>query len=212
MHEGPARTPRPPPRKSSAPTGLLRSQWDVHLQQGRHRSPVLPRRPGALDRNNHKSSHHGALVLGGGIPVYLPADRNPQGLIGPIDPDALDEDRIRAAIRAIPLVTDPDRWQAERPFRLAIIEQCSYDGTIYNARTILTASATSAIHPVRRGVGGLHEVPSPFSGHHAMGLDSLGPDDPGIIATQSTHKQLAGLSQASQIHLKSRHIEGQLGT
>jgi len=90
-----------------------------------------------FDRNNHKSSHHGALVLGGGIPVYLPADRNPQGLIGPIDPDALDEDRIRAAIRANPLVTDPDRWQAERPFRLAIIEQCSYDGTIYNARTIL---------------------------------------------------------------------------
>ena len=42
-----------------------------------------------------------------------------------------------------------------------------------------------------------------------MGLDSFGPDDPGIIATQSTRKQLAGFSQASQIHLKSRHIEGQ---
>ncbi len=48
-----------------------------------------------------------------------------------------------------------------------------------------------------------------FSGHYAMGLDSLGPDDPGIIATQSTHKQLAGFSQASQIHLKSRHIQDQ---
>ena len=48
-----------------------------------------------------------------------------------------------------------------------------------------------------------------FSGHYAMSLDRLGPDDPGIIATQSTHKQLAGFSQASQIHLKSRHIEGQ---
>jgi ornithine decarboxylase len=39
-----------------------------------------------FDRNNHKSNHQGALVLGGGIPVYLPAGRNPQGLIGPIDP------------------------------------------------------------------------------------------------------------------------------
>ena len=90
-----------------------------------------------FDRNSHKSMHHGALVLGGGIPVYLPADRNPQGLIGPIDPGALEEDRIRAAIRDCPLVTDPDRWRARRPFRLAVIEQCSYDGTIYNVRTIL---------------------------------------------------------------------------
>ena len=48
-----------------------------------------------------------------------------------------------------------------------------------------------------------------FAGHYAMGLEDLGPDDPGIIATQSTHKQLAGFSQASQIHLKGRHIAGQ---
>ena len=32
---------------------------------------------------------------------------------------------------------------------------------------------------------------------------------PGIIATQSTHKQLASFSQASQIHVKDRHIAGQ---
>ena len=48
-----------------------------------------------------------------------------------------------------------------------------------------------------------------FAGHYAMGLDGLGPDDPGLIATQSTHKQLAGFSQASQIHLKGRHIADQ---
>ena len=163
-----------------------------------------------FDRNNHKSSHHGALVLGGGIPVYLPADRNPQGLIGPIDPDALDEDRIRAAIRANPLVTDPDRWQAERPFRLAIIEQCSYDGTIYNAQTILDRIGHLCDYILfDEAWAGFMKFHPLFSGHYAMGLDSLGPDDPGIIATQSTHKQLAGFSQASQIHLKSRHIEGQ---
>jgi ornithine decarboxylase len=33
-----------------------------------------------------------------------------------------------------------------------------------------------------------------------------GDGDPGIIATQSTHKQLAGFSQASQIHVKDRHV------
>ena len=32
---------------------------------------------------------------------------------------------------------------------------------------------------------------------------------PGIIATQSTHKQLASFSQASQIHVKDSHIAGQ---
>jgi len=163
-----------------------------------------------FDRNNHKSNHHGALVLAGGIPVYLPADRSPHGLIGPIDPGALDEDRIRAAIRAHPLVTDPDRWRAERPFRLAIIEQCSYDGTIYNARTILDRIGHLCDYILfDEAWAGFMKFHPLFAGHYAMGLDGLGPDDPGIIATQSTHKQLAGFSQASQIHLKDRHIAGQ---
>ena len=42
-----------------------------------------------------------------------------------------------------------------------------------------------------------------------MGLKDLGPDSPGIIATQSAHKQLASFSQASQIHTKDGHIRGQ---
>ena len=48
-----------------------------------------------------------------------------------------------------------------------------------------------------------------YAGRLAMGLGDLGPERPGIIATQSTHKQLASFSQASQIHVKDRHIEGQ---
>ncbi len=163
-----------------------------------------------FDRNNHKSNHHGALVLAGGIPVYLPTDRNPQGMVGPIHHDALDEERIRAAIRAHPLVTDPDRWQAERPFRLAIIEQCTYDGTIYNARLILERIGRLCDYILfDEAWGGFMKFHPLFAGHYAMGLDGLGPDDPGIAATQSTHKQLAGFSQASQIHLKSGHIAGQ---
>ena len=163
-----------------------------------------------FDRNNHKSNHHGALVLGGGIPVYLPADRNALGLIGPIDPAALYEERIRAAIRANPLVTDPDRWRAERPFRLAIIEQCSYDGTIYNVQMILDRIGHLCDYILfDEAWAGFMKFHPLFAGHYAMGLDGLGPDAPGIIATQSAHKQLAGFSQASQIHLKSRHIQGQ---
>jgi ornithine decarboxylase len=163
-----------------------------------------------FDRNNHKSNHHGALVLSGGIPIYLPTGRNPHGLIGPVDPEALDEARIRAAIRANPLVTDSSRWRAERPFRLAIIEQCTYDGTIYNAQMILDRIGHLCDYILfDEAWGGYMKFHPLFSGRYAMGLEDLGPDAPGIIATQSTHKQLAGFSQASQIHIKSRHIAGQ---
>jgi ornithine decarboxylase len=48
-----------------------------------------------------------------------------------------------------------------------------------------------------------------YRGRFAMGLEGLGPDHPGIIATQSSHKQLASFSQSSQIHVKDRHIRDQ---
>jgi ornithine decarboxylase len=48
-----------------------------------------------------------------------------------------------------------------------------------------------------------------FKGRFAMGLESLDGNAPGIIATQSSHKQMASFSQASQIHIKDSHIRGQ---
>ena len=50
-----------------------------------------------FDRNNHKAAHHGALLISGGVPVYLPTDRNAHGLIGPIYADAFDEERLARA-------------------------------------------------------------------------------------------------------------------
>jgi len=55
-----------------------------------------------FDRNNHKAAHHGALLLGGGVPIFLPTDRNAYGLIGPIRFDAFDETAIRERIRVNP--------------------------------------------------------------------------------------------------------------
>ncbi|RTG01051.1 ornithine decarboxylase, partial [Serratia marcescens] len=40
-------------------------------------------------------------------------------------------------------------------------------------------------------------------------LLELNENDPGIIVTQSVHKQQAGFSQTSQIHKKDKHIKGQ---
>ena len=90
-----------------------------------------------FDRNNHKGSHHGALMIGGGIPVYIPTARNAWGLIGPMCWEVFDEKRLREAIRNHPLVKDPDAWRKPRPFRVAVIEQCTYDGTIHSAEMIL---------------------------------------------------------------------------
>ncbi len=162
-----------------------------------------------FDRNNHKSHHHSALMINGGIPIFIEDDRNDFGMVGPVKLDCLDEDKLRESIRTNPLVKDKDAWTKERPFRVAIIENNTYDGTTYNVKTIVDKighlcdyiffdeawGAFMKFHPV-------------FKGRFGMGLE-LTEKDPGIYVTQSTHKQLAGMSQASQIHAKDNHIKGQ---
>jgi ornithine decarboxylase len=163
-----------------------------------------------FDRNNHKAAHHGALLLAGGIPIYLPTDRNAYGLIGPIDYDALDETCIREAIRSNPLISDEDAWQRPRPFRVAVIEQCTYDGTINNAEMILEKIGPLCDYLMfDEAWAGFMKFHPLFRRRFAMGLQGLNEDAPGIIATQSTHKQLAGFSQASQIHVRDKHLKGQ---
>ena len=163
-----------------------------------------------FDRNNHKAAHHGALMIAGGIPVYVPTVRNAWGLIGPMAWDALDEDALRERIRSHPLVKDPEAWRRPRPFRVAVIEPCTYDGTIHNAEMILKRIGHLCDYILfDEAWAGFMKFHPLYAGRFAMGLAGLGPDAPGIIATQSTHKQLASFSQASQIHMKDRHIRGQ---
>jgi ornithine decarboxylase len=159
-----------------------------------------------FDRNNHKSNHHGALFIAGAIPVYLQADRNGFGMVGPIDWAAFDEENIRNKLKNHPRLKGTDAWKRERPIRVAIIEQCTYDGTVYNARKVLEkiGHLCQYIHfdEAWAGFGAFHPL---MADHFGMGL-KLTDKDPGIIATQSTHKQLAGFSQASQIHVRDSHI------
>jgi ornithine decarboxylase len=163
-----------------------------------------------FDRNNHKAAHHGALFLAGGIPVYLETDRNAHGLIGPIDIEALDEAAIREKIRTHPLVTDPEAWRRPRPFRAAVLEQCTYDGTMYDVATLVRAVGRLCEYilfdEAWAGFAKFHPL---YRGRFAMGLSALDAESPGIVATQSTHKQLASFSQASQIHFRDNHIRGQ---
>jgi ornithine decarboxylase len=163
-----------------------------------------------FDRNNHKSLHQGALVQAGAIPIFLPTARNPFGMIGAVDWDAWDEDYLREQIRINPLVTDPSRHTARRPFRLACIQLATYDGTIYNVRKVLEKIGALCEYVLWDeawiGYNAFHPL---FEDHSPMRLTGLGPEMPGLFSTQSVHKQGAGFSQASQIHKRDEHIRGQ---
>jgi ornithine decarboxylase len=163
-----------------------------------------------FDRNNHKSMHQGGLVQAGAIPVFLPTARNPFGMIGPVDWEAWDEKYLRDRIRNNPLVKDKSLADKERPFRLACIQLCTYDGTIYNARKVLDRIGHLCDYVLWDeawiGYNAFHPL---FEGHSPMRLENLKPEMPGLFSTQSVHKQGAGFSQASQIHKKDNHIQDQ---
>lgn len=163
-----------------------------------------------FDRNNHKAAHHGALLLSGAIPVFIETARNPHGLIGPMREDALDEERLRQAIRSNPLVKDEGAWQRPRPFRVAVFGQCTYDGTIHSADALLRKIGHLCDYLLfDEAWAGFMKFHPLYRGRFGMGLNGLAADSPGILVTQSTHKQLAGFSQASQIHVKDSHLAEQ---
>ena len=113
-----------------------------------------------------------------------------------------------------PIRARPDRIidiaVCTRPFRAAVIEQCTYDGTIYSAEEVLRRIGHLCDYILfDEAWAGFMKFHPLYAGRFAMGLADLGKDSPGVIATQSTHKQLASFSQASQIHVKDHHIEGQ---
>ena len=158
-----------------------------------------------FDRNNHKSVHHGALLIAGATPVYLETARNAFGLIGGIDEHCFDEAYIRERLEDVA----PDEAQAPRPIRLAVIQLGTYDGTIYNARQVVDRIGPLCDYILFDSAWVGYEQFIPMMRDCSPLLLELGPDDPGIIVTQSVHKQQAGFSQASQIHKKDAHIAGQ---
>ena len=158
-----------------------------------------------FDRNNHKSNHHGALIQAGATPVYLEAARNPFGFIGGIDEHCVDERYLREQIRE----AAPEKADDARPFRLAIIQLGTYDGTIYNARQVVDKIGHLCDYILFDSAWvGYEQFIDMMSDTSPLLLD-LNENDPGIFVTQSVHKQQAGFSQTSQIHKKDNHIRGQ---
>ncbi|MCE9993898.1 ornithine decarboxylase [Enterobacter asburiae] len=158
-----------------------------------------------FDRNNHKSNHHGALIQAGATPVYLEAARNPFGFIGGIDEHCFDEDYLRTLIRDVA----PEKAHEARPFRLAVIQLGTYDGTIYNARQVVDKIGHLCDYILFDSAWVGYEQFIPMMADSSPLLLELTENDPGIFVTQSVHKQQAGFSQTSQIHKKDNHIRGQ---
>ena len=130
-----------------------------------------------LDRNCHKSVHHG-VVLSGAHPVYLDSALNRKyGLYGPVPKKTL--------LNAIERHSDA---------QALILTSCTYDGLRYDLAPIVAAAHARGIKVI------VDEAWYGFARFHpAFRPTALeaGAD----YATQSTHKVLSAFSQASMIHV-----------
>tara|TARA_B110001454_G_C12723230_1_gene435971 strand:+ start:5204 stop:7453 length:2250 start_codon:yes stop_codon:yes gene_type:complete len=147
-----------------------------------------------VDRNCHKSNLH-AIMMTGAVPVFLTPTRNHYGIIGPIPENEFTMESIQKKIDAHPFIKD----KTKKP-RILTITQSTYDGVSYNVESI-KKKLDGKIHALHFDEAWLphaafHEF---YKDMHAIGKDRPRTKDSLIFATQSTHKMLAGLSQASQI-------------
>ena len=164
--------------------------------------------PGDLilyDRNNHKSVCIGGLIDAGATPVYLETSRNPFGSIGGILESCFNEAYIRNLIREVA----PEKADLPRPFRTAVIQLGTYDGTITNAKQVVEKIGKLCDYIIFDSAWVGYEQFIPMMKECSPMLLDLHENDPGLLVIQSVHKQQAGFSQASQIHKKDHHIKGQ---
>jgi len=168
-------------------------------------SAIMPDDLVLFDRNNHKSAYNSALVKDGGRPVYMQTSRDSYGFIGGIYEKDFDEQYLREQAAKV----DPERAKWDRPFRLAIIQLGTYDGTIYNAKQVVEKIGHLCDYILFDSAWVGYEQFIPLMKKSSPLLLDLDENDPGILVVQSTHKQQAGFSQASQIHKKDKHIKGQ---
>ena len=158
-----------------------------------------------VDRNCHKSNLH-AIIMTGAIPVFLRPTRNHFGIIGPIPQSEFEPKTIKAKIRANPLLQHVDA-DAVKP-RILTLTQSTYDGVLYNTETI-KRQLDGYVDNLHFDEAWLpHAAFHPFYGtYHAMGKKRARPKQSVVYSTQSVHKLLAGISQASHVLVQdSQHV------
>ena len=157
-------------------------------------STVAPGDVVVVDRNCHKSILH-AIIMTGAIPVFLMPTRNHFGIIGPIPKSEFEWENIQKKIDLNPFITD----KKSKP-RVLTITQSTYDGVLYNVEEIkeMLDGKIDTLHFDEAWLP--HATFHDFYGdYHAIGEGRPRCKESMVFSTQSTHKLLAGLSQASQI-------------
>ena len=148
-----------------------------------------------VDRNCHVSILH-AITMTGAIPVFLTPKRNHLGIIGPIPLEEFSPENLRKKIEANPFARNAKN---KKP-RILAITQSTYDGVLYNVemlkQTIGNAIDTLHFDEAWLPHATFHDF---YKNMHAIGRDRPRSAESMIFATHSTHKLLAGISQASQI-------------
>ncbi|MBC8118396.1 MAG: ornithine decarboxylase, partial [Burkholderiaceae bacterium] len=130
-----------------------------------------------LDRNCHKSVHHG-VVLSGAQPIYLDSSVNRKyGVFGPVPKKTI--------LKAI-----DEHPEAE----LLVLTSCTYDGLRYDLRPIIDAAHARDIKVLIDEAWFAHARFHPALRPTAL---ECGAD----YVTQSAHKTLSALSQAAYIHV-----------
>ncbi|OWU84765.1 lysine decarboxylase [Oceanicola sp. 22II-s10i] len=150
-----------------------------------------------VDRNCHKSILH-SIIMTGAIPVFLRPTRNHWGIIGPIPHSEFEPEAIKAKIRDNPLLEGYDA-DTVKP-RIMTLTQSTYDGVLYNTEVIknLLDGYVENLHFDEAWLP--HAAFHPFYGsYHAMGKKRDRTRHSVTYATQSVHKLLAGISQASHV-------------
>ncbi len=157
-------------------------------------SAVAPGDVVVVDRNCHKSILH-AITMTGAIPVFLTPTRNHYGIIGPIPKEEFRWENIEKKIAAHPFAS-----KSKGKPRILTITQSTYDGILYNVDAIkeMLDGRIDTLHFDEAWLphATFHDY---YRGMHAIGRDRPRCQESMVFSTQSTHKLLAGLSQASQI-------------
>ena len=132
-----------------------------------------------LDRNCHKSVHHG-VILSGARPVYLDSSINKAlGLFG-----------------LVPQKTVLQAIEANPHARALILTSSTYDGMCYDLKPIIQAAHDHGIKVI------IDEAWYGFARFHPAFRPTaleLGAD----YVTQSTHKTMSAFSQASMVHVNN---------
>ncbi|MCL6563847.1 MAG: lysine decarboxylase, partial [Firmicutes bacterium] len=148
-----------------------------------------------VDRNCHKSILN-ALIMTGGIPVFLRPNRNGLGLIGPVRAQELEPETIRSRILAHPLLADDAQPVA------AVLTNSTYDGALYRIGRAIErlGASTDAVLVDEAWISY-----APFHPLLAVGSAmraTVGRGGPTVFSTTSLHKTLTALSQGSLINLR----------